>query len=141
MEEEEEENENVETQVLLLIFKYGLNVGRIFKFVNDNTLVISHSPAGAQVFNGDRLVKWRGLDVRNWTPADYTAKLQKNLDRACRIEAWIYRKGYNKADLDPNVKVRHDFQNAEFTTIGCVTFSFFSNIFREWHGTLNFREN
>ena len=95
------------SKVLLVTFKYGLNVGRYFKFIeNENGgLVVLYSPLGACVENGDVMVQWRGKDTRKWTRKDYEDHLLK-VNREERIKAWFLRSGYDPQDLDENVKVR-----------------------------------
>ena len=101
----EDSDEEPLTRVLLLKFKYGINVGRVFKFKeNARNLTISSSPVGAAVNEGDVIVKWRRQDVRHWTPQTFREKLEF-VNRSEHIEAWIYRRGFNPQDLHENTPV------------------------------------
>ena len=93
------------TKVLLVCFKYGINVGKYFKFNDEKGhLEVLYSPLGACVNPGDVLVKWRNKDTRKWSNQDYILQVS-DVDRAERIKAWFFRKGFDPQDLNENRKV------------------------------------
>ena len=94
------------TKVLELWYKVGANLGGFFVF-HGNSLVINFSPLGVDIADGDQIAEWDHVDVRNMDYQTFKKKhLLKDVDKKKRIRVIIYRKGFDPADLNPNVPVR-----------------------------------
>ena len=96
------------THVLELWYKIGENE-QDFVVCHDNqrNLVVKNSPLGVEVQDGDVIASWDHVDVRNM---DYKTFKENHLandkKKKKRIRVIIYKKGFDPADLNPDVPVR-----------------------------------